>query len=73
MQKTTYIEFDVTYIEKKRSGPSVRPSVCLCVTLFDRFDPDLSQFDVITSILRNLRETIYTEGSKGPPRPAGVI
>ena len=35
--------------------------------------PDLSQFDIITWILRNLMQTIYTEGSKGPPRTAGVI
>ena len=36
--------------------------------------PDLSQFDIIILILRNRSSgTIYTEGPKGPPRPAGVI
>lgn len=56
--------------------PSVCPSVCLsgvCHAFLIGSIPDLSQFDVITSIWRNLRQTIYTEGSKGPPRPAGVI
>ena len=44
--------------------PSVRPCVSVRHAFFGSIH-DLSQFDVITPILRNLRETIYTEGSKG--------